>query len=85
MDGDEELEVSAESMQGAVRLLQLLLENKLLELENEDGVLQLGRDLGAVLDEHPNAEELSNWFLERDEVADFFISDTDLQQLLDAW
>ena len=85
IEDEEELEVSAESMTGAVKLLTFFLENKLLELENEDGVAPLGRDLAAVLDEHPNAEELANWLLERPEVADLFISDSDLQALLDAW
>lgn len=80
-DEDQDLE---ENIEDARRFLAFLRERKWIELQ-EPETPKLLAALGELLASDPDAETVSEWLLDRDEVSELFVDDEELQALLDRW
>lgn len=73
----------------ALGLVQLLIRGDNLELEDDHEPEELAEGMVAILALPVSADRkaamLSEWLLDQDAVADLFIGDDDLAQILDQW
>ena len=88
----DEAEAEDQSMSAdreALALIELLVNGDNLELEDDHEAMELTHGVAAVLALPFSAErkagQLSEWLLEQDAVADLYIGDEDLAEILEQW
>lgn len=83
--GDQKLS----EVEEAVGLVQLLVDREELEIEDDHDVDELGPGVAAILrgrgSDEGKAAKLSAWLLEQPAVADLFVDDETLAQLISEW
>ena len=72
-------------MEDARSFLNMLVEAGAVRLDPKANRKELETELAELLANKPDAETLSEWLLERDEVDELFADDDALEKLLNAW
>jgi hypothetical protein len=69
----------------AKSFINMLVDAGALRLDPSANRKELEQELAELLKGRPDAEALSEWLLERDEVDELFADDDQLEKLLNAW
>jgi hypothetical protein len=83
---DAEEAIVLQWVNSARGLINLLVENKALELEPDADRHELALGMAPFMAQEPaQASAVSEWLLDADGVVDFFLSDRELHQILKRW